>query len=335
MQISNAIGKKICRISKQIFCRYRIGISDIYANFIQIDNLNEKCIIGADVLNQYNAEINFNNQTIKWEVDQKIYTTPFVNVTPSDEQIQKIQVFNNDEETEQNIDNEQSRKFAELLHKYRHIFSNNPGKVRKYQCQIKVTEGDPIYQRPYPIPVSKMAKMDQEIQRMLDLDIIEKSTSPWSSPIVGIEKKNGDLRVCLDARKINQRIVPDRECPMNIEDIFIKFEGAQYLSSIDLTAGYWQCPLKEECREITAFLHRGRNYQYKVLPFELINSVVEFQKILDKILGLELLSFVAVYVDDIHVMSRSFDEHHLEQIFQRFRDYNVTINESKSHFLQA
>lgn len=144
VQISNAIGKKICRISKQIFCRCRIGSSDIYANFIQIENLNEKGIIGADVLNQYNAEINFNNQTIKWEVDQKRYTTPFANVTPRNEQVQKIQVINNDEETEQNIDKEQSRKFAELLHKYRHIFSNNPGKVRKYQCQIRVTEGDPI-----------------------------------------------------------------------------------------------------------------------------------------------------------------------------------------------
>lgn len=88
--------------------------------------------------------------------------------------------------------------------------------------------------------MSKVAKMDLEIQRMLDWEIMERSTSPWLSPIVGIDKKNSDIRVCIDARKINQRIIPDRECPMNIEEILMKFKGAQYLSSIDLTAGYWQ-----------------------------------------------------------------------------------------------
>lgn len=75
VQISNAIGKKICKVSRQIFCRYRIGTANIYANFIQVENLNERGIIGAEVLNQYNAQINFNNQTIKWEIEGTIHTT--------------------------------------------------------------------------------------------------------------------------------------------------------------------------------------------------------------------------------------------------------------------
>lgn len=168
-----------------------------------------------------------------------------------------------------------------------------------------------------------------------NLGIIEKSNSPWSSPIVAIEKKNGDIRVCIDARKINQRII--REYPMNIEEILMKFEGAQILSSIDLTSGYWQCPLRPEYREITAFLYQGRNHQYKVLPFGLINSVAEFQKMLNKVLGPEILSFAAIYVDDIHIMSKSFTEHvyHLEQIFKKFRKHNITINMKKSQFLKS
>lgn len=118
---------------------------------------------------------------------------------------------------------------------------------------------------------------------------------------------------------------------MNIDDILIKFNGAQYLSLIDLTAGYWQCPLKKDCREITAFLYRGRNYQFKILPFGLINSVAEFQKILDKVLGPEILEFVAIYVDDIHITSTSFREHmeHLEKILWKFNEYNIKINFKK------
>jgi len=133
----------------------------------------------------------------------------------------------------------------------------------EFQCQINISEGKPIYQRPYQVPISKLTRMNNEIHRMLNMGIIEKSTSPWSSPIVAIEKKMKNL-------------MPDQECPSNIEEILIKFEGAKFMSSLDLTAGYWQCQLKEECRAITVFLYRGRNYQYKVLPFGLINSVAEF-----------------------------------------------------------
>jgi len=154
---------------------------------------------------------------------------------------------------------------------------------------------------------------------------------------VGIEKKNGDIRVCIDARKINQRIIPDRERPMNIEDILIKFKGSKYLSSIDLTAGYWQCPLDKEFREVTAFLFQGRNYQFQVLPFGLVNSVAEFQKILDRVLRPEILQYVTIYVDDIHVMSNTFEEHmyHQETIFKKFSEHNITINKQKSHFLRS
>jgi len=171
---------------------------------------------------------------------------------------------------------------------------------------------------------------------MMSLGIIEKPDSPWSSPIIGIEKKNGDIRLCLDARQINKRIIPDRECPMGVDEILIKFQGAKYLSTIDLTAGYWQCQLKEASRPITAFLHRGRNYQFKVLPFGLVNSFAEFQKVLDKVLGPEVLAFTATYVDDIHITSTSFDEHmrHLRAIFQRFANYNVKVNIHKSQFLR-
>jgi len=249
----------------------------------------------------------------------------------------RIQLTSSDDENDQHLGDKQQAKFAQLMNQYRHIFSDRPGRIKQYQCQIKIREGEPVYQKPYPIPMSKVEKMDREIQRMLEWDIIEKSTSPWSSPIVGVEKKNGDVRVCIDARKINQHIIPDRECPRNIEEILLKFEGAQYLSSIDLTARYWQCPLQPASREVTAFLYHGRNYQYKVLPFGLVNSIAEFQKMLDKVLGPEILNFVAIYVDDIHIMSKNFQEHmeHLSQIFQKFSKHNITINASKSHFFQS
>lgn len=339
VQISNAVGKKICKVSKQLFCVCQLGDKQIFINFIQVENLNERAIIGADVLNKYNAHIDFNNKTIQWSIQGQQQITPFSEETATikskEDRITNIEI-NDKPVTSIVMSQQENETFNNLLDEYQELFSDNPGLIWKYECQIKVKPGDPIAQRPYPIPITKLSKMDKEIQRMLDLGVIEKSNSPWSSPIIGIEKKNGEIRLCLDARQINKRIIPDRECPMGVEEILHKFQGAKYLSTIDLTAGYWQCPLKKESREITAFLHRGRNYQFKVLPFGLINSVAEFQKILDKVLGPEVLEFTATYVDDIHITSTSFDEHirHLRIIFEKFTENNIKINIHKSQFLR-
>jgi len=88
---------------------------------------------------------------------------------------------------------------------------------------------------------------------------------------------------------------------------------------------------------MTAFLYRGRNYQFRVLPFGLTYSDAEFQKILDNVLGPEVFQFTAVYVDDIHITCTSFEEHiyHLEKIFERFDQFNVTVNLQKSQFLRS
>lgn len=75
VQISNAVGKKVCKISKQMFCECKINQANIFASFIQVDNLNEKGIIGADVLNQYH--IDFKNKKIDFLIDQQQITVPF------------------------------------------------------------------------------------------------------------------------------------------------------------------------------------------------------------------------------------------------------------------
>jgi hypothetical protein len=72
VRISNAVGKPICKVSKQILCECQVGEEIIYAGFIQIENLNEKGILGADILNQYDARINFNDKTIQWKMNKDI-----------------------------------------------------------------------------------------------------------------------------------------------------------------------------------------------------------------------------------------------------------------------
>ena len=113
-------------------------------------------------------------------------------------------------------------------------------------------------------------------------------------PGVVVIKKDGRVRLCLDARRINQIIIPDQESPESINEIFQKFSGVKYMTSLDLTAGYWQVPLAEVSRKYTAFLFNGKNYQFRRLPFGLNTSVA---------------SFIKWYVNDTLIASRTFEEH--------------------------
>ena len=144
---------------------------------------------------------------------------------------------------------------------------------------------------------------------MLNSDIIEPSQSPYTSPIVAIPKKNGQVRLCLDAREINKKIINDRTSPGEIEEILKRFHGTQYFSTWDTVCGYWQVELHPRSRQYLAFIFEGRNYQFKRLPFGLVNSVAIFVTCMDQILGQEALQFTTVYVDDLLITSETWEEH--------------------------
>lgn len=112
VRISNAVGKQICKISKQIFCKFQFNKAVIHANFIQVEGLNEKGIIGADILNQHNAQINFRNHTIQLKVNKEPYSIPFSKKLPKpislDDSLREIALTDHDEQDDTvNINHEE------------------------------------------------------------------------------------------------------------------------------------------------------------------------------------------------------------------------------------
>ena len=107
-----------------------------------------------------------------------------------------------------------------------------------------------------------------EINRLIDEDIIEPSYSPYTSPILAVPKKNGKVRICLDAQEINKVIVNDRTSPGEIEEILKKFHGTKFISTWDTVCGYWKVELHPDSHKYMALIFEGRNYQFKRLPFD-------------------------------------------------------------------
>lgn len=120
---------------------------------------------------------------------------------------------------------------------------------------IEIKSEKPIVQRPYHVLFSKGEVMQKEIERMLKKDITECSIFSIFQPINGRSKKReGDIRLYLDARFISKIIILNRAAPQTIDEILQYFFGDKYLSSLDLTSGYWQVELNKELRQCSAFL---------------------------------------------------------------------------------
>ena len=121
--------------------------------------------------------------------------------------------------------------------RYRHVFSNTPGKVKDFQCEIRFKEAADFKKKSYPIAYSQKEAVRTEINRLINEDIIEYSHSPYTNPIVAVPKKNGKVRICLDAREINKIIINDRTSPGEIEELLKKFYGTRFISTWDTVCG--------------------------------------------------------------------------------------------------
>lgn len=120
-----------------------------------------------------------------------------------------------------------------------------------------------------------------------------------------------------------------------IPSILNRLKEARYVSAIDLKNGYWQIPIRSDCRQYTAFTVPGRGlYQWRVMPFGLHSAPATFQRLLDQLVTLEYESFAIAYLDDIIIFSKSFEEHleHISTILRVLQGANLKINQEKSVF---
>ena len=172
--------------------------------------------------------------------------------------------------------------------------------------------------------------MDEEVERMLKLGVIEGSNSPYATPLVAVKKKDGSNRVCLDFRKINKLTVFDSEPMPDQNLIMTHISKNKYFTKIDLSKGYWQIPLEKQSREKTAFQTNKGLMQFVAMPFGLVNSGATFNRMMRKLFN--NLKNVEIFVDDILVHSRDWEEHKvtLKLVLSILRKALLTVRPSKT-----
>ncbi|XP_042624239.1 uncharacterized protein LOC122147153 [Cyprinus carpio] len=147
----------------------------------------------------------------------------------------------------------QKTELQHLVSQFPDVFSPQSGRTHVMEHDVRTPPGTIVRQRPYRVPEARRHAIEEEVQEMLRLGVIEPSHSPWSSPIVMVPKPDGTLRFCNDFRRLNE--VSKFDCyPMPcVNELLDRLGRARFISTLDLTKGYWQVPLSEQAKPKTAF----------------------------------------------------------------------------------
>ena len=180
----------------------------------------------------------------------------------------------------------------------------------------------------------------RQLKKMQEARVIQPSSSPWASPVVMVRKKDGSHRFCVDYHHLNSLTKSDTYPLPRIDDLLDQLGQCKYFSTLDLASGYWQIRVARESREKTTFVTPQGLFEFLVMPFGLTNAPAAFQRLMQRVLaGLNPDAgpdFVAVYIDDVLVFSRTVEDHlnHLRAVIQRIMEAGLKLKPSKCHFAQ-
>ena len=171
---------------------------------------------------------------------------------------------------------------------------------------------------------------------MLTNKIIRDSHSPFAAAIVMVNKKDGEMRMCIDYRQLNKITIKDRYPLPRIDDTVDALCGSMYFSTLDLLSGYWQIEIEERDKYKTAFICEFGQYEFNRMPFGLTNAPSTFQRAMNNILKPILYGFALVYLDDIIVFSNSIENHlsHLECVFNLLKKAGLKLKRKKCEFFK-
>ena len=220
------------------------------------------------------------------------------------------------------------------MDEFQSIFSEKPGNTSIVEQEVTLTTNDPIRCKMYPLPYATRETINSEIDDMIKLDVIEKSTSAYASPIVLVRKRDGSNRFCIDYRRLNKATVFDPEPMAKANDIYAKLKGKRFFTKLDLSKGYWQIMVKDKDKHKTAFIAPGKGrYQFRRMPFGMVNSAATFNRLMRELFG-DMVD-IDSYIDDLLIYTDTWEEHLqvLREVFRRIKAAGLTLKATMSDWV--
>ena len=292
-----------------------------------VDLIDQKDISSYDEVSNKNSA-NVSN------VNQSAETTARV---PNQSQTNKDIQFNI---SNKNLSENQKQTLLNFLNKNKDVFATSTAEIGKtdvYTHKIETEPGaKPVRMNYYRQDPIKKAEIERQTNEMLETGLIERSTSFWNSPVVLVKKKDSSWRFAVDYRKLNQVTIPMSQPIPRLDDVFdaLGESGATMFSTLDLNSAFFQIGLDPESKKKSAFVTHEGVFEFNRMSFGLRNASFSFQLLMSQVLKGLNWKFVLCYIDDILVYSPDFNTHlqHLNQVFDRLREANLTLKPSKCTF---
>ena len=179
----------------------------------------------------------------------------------------------------QHLDGSQQKDLMDLLHLYEDICSDVPQECKCIASDVELVPGTrPIRQQFYRLREKKRKMMKHEVEYLLKNGLAKPSKSPCASPCVLVPKPGNKVRLCTDYRKLNSVTIKDG-FPLPHIDILDSIGNAAYFTQIDMLKGYYQIPLTDTAKIMSAFITPFRLFQYECLPSGMSNAPATFKRI--------------------------------------------------------
>ncbi|XP_017489445.1 PREDICTED: uncharacterized protein K02A2.6-like, partial [Rhagoletis zephyria] len=237
------------------------------------------------------------------------------------------------------LQQQQQQEVLKLLNEYDQCFSEGISTLERSRTttmDIGVTTESSIVGKQYQVPFAKQCELSRILRELLDNDIIRRSTSPHAASVVLVTKANGESRMCVDYRALNG-VTVKKHFPMPVvEEQLAKLSGGKFFTTLDMTSGYYQVLIQENCKKYTAFLTHEGLYEHNVMPFGLVNAPMVFQEMMVRMVSaLKNRDKVISSVDELIIATSTCEEAMLvlREVLEAVKKDGLTLRPSKCRFL--
>ncbi|GFW19564.1 retrovirus-related Pol polyprotein from transposon 17.6 [Trichonephila clavipes] len=203
--------------------------------------------------------------------------------------------------------------------------------------RIILKDEEPVCQHPRRLAFTERQEVNKQIEEWLNEGIIRPSSAEYACPIVMVKKKDGSSRMCIDYRKLNQKLVKDKFPLPIIEDVLDTLQETKVYSTLDLRNGVFHIDVDEDCRKYTSFIVPDGQFEFNKVPFGLSTSPGVFQRYVSSIFrDLTRKGIVISYLDDLVIPAKNEQEglEKLKITFEVAKKYGLEIKFKKCQFLK-
>ena len=218
------------------------------------------------------------------------------------------------------------------------LFHGDLGFCNVLKHSIPTTTNKPVYLPHWQIPVQLQSEVRKCLNNWLKQGIICPSKSPYTSQVVIVRNKTGEIRLCVNFRKLNAISVHNSFPLPHVEEALQAVQAAVWFSSFDLAQGYLQMAMEEEDIEKNTFCAGSSGlYEFTRMPFGLTNVGASFCRLMEMCIGDQQYVMLLFYLDDICIFMETADQmlDHIELVFSHLKEFNLKIKPKKSHFFQT